>query len=116
MDNRLLCHCALTTLKRLAATSRRMVAALMMLCSLPVAAQELEYAMEVGGMAGGSFYLGDANYSGFYKSLCPSGGLFARWNINPRMSVKFNALYAGVKGDIRNNETTYPSQELMELE
>ena len=116
MDNRLLCHCALTTLKRLAASSRRMAAALMILCSLPVAAQELEYAMEVGGMAGGSFYLGDANYSGFYKNLCPSGGLFARWNINPRMSVKFNALYAGVKGDIRSNETTYPSLESMELE
>ena len=89
---------------------------MLMLCAQGATAQELEYALEVGGMAGGSFYLGDANYSGFYKNLCPSGGAFARWNINPRMSVKFNALYAGIKGDIRSMDNKYPPLEVMELE
>ena len=74
MNNRPLSLCIFTTVKRLISSLRRMAVSLIVLCTLPASAQELEYAMEVGGMAGGSFYLGDANYSGFYKNLCPSGG------------------------------------------
>ncbi len=104
-------------LRKAACWLRRMacVCAVFLLSS-HAGAQELEYAMEVGLMAGGSFYLGDANYSGFYKNLCPSGGAFARWNISPRMAVKFNALYAGLKGDIRSTETKYPPMELEKIE
>ena len=35
----------------------------LMACSLHLSAQELEYKMEIGGMAGLSSYLGDANYT-----------------------------------------------------
>ena len=104
-------------LRYAAASVRTAVCVLAMAsASLNAQAQELEYAMEVGLMGGGSFYLGDANYSGFYKNLCPAGGAFARWNINPRMAVKFNALYAGLKGDIRSSETKYPPAELAKVE
>ena len=105
------------TLQKTACVLRRLasICSLLLLAST-AGAQELEYAMEVGLMAGGSFYFGDANYSGAYKNLCPAGGAFARWNINPRMAVKFNALYAGIKGDIRSTETKYPSIELEKVE
>lgn len=78
------------------------------LSNVQVRSQELEYAMEIGGMAGGSFYLGDANYSGMYKNLCATAGAFARWNINPRMAAKFNISYAGIRGDLKNSDNKYP--------
>lgn len=84
--------------------------------TLPASAQELEYALEVGLMGGGSFYMGDANYDGFYKNINPSGGAFARWNINPRMSVKFNALYAGISGDLGKTANKYPSLQEIGVE
>lgn len=71
-------------------------------------AQELEYALELGGMAGGSFYLGDMNYNGWYKHLGGTLGALARWNINPRMALKFNASYAGISGNIKDSKNTYP--------
>lgn len=71
------------------------------------AQEEDEYAFEVGAMGGGSFYLGDANFS-FYKGLKPAGGVYGRWNINPRQALKFNVLYAGIKGDATTLATKYP--------
>lgn len=79
--------------------------------SFPAQAQEEdEYAFEVGAMGGGSFYLGDANFA-FYKGLKPAGGVYGRWNINPRQAVKFNVLYAGIKGDATSLATKYPDIE-----
>ncbi len=74
-------------------------------------AQELEYALELGGAAGGSFYLGDYNYSGWYKHLGGTLGAVARWNINPRMALKFNATYAGISGDQKGNANKFPMMD-----
>lgn len=74
-------------------------------------AQELEYALELGGMAGGSFYMGDANYDKWYKNLGGTFGAIARWNINPRMALKFNATYAGIKGDTNGLDNKFPPLE-----
>lgn len=76
-----------------------------------VEAQELEYALELGGNAGGSFYFGDANYSGWYKHLGGSLGAIARWNINPRMALKFNLTYGGLSGDLKDTDNKYPLLE-----
>ena len=43
-----------------------------------VRAQDLEYKMELGGALGGSFYLGDANFTGLFKELSAVGGVVAR--------------------------------------
>lgn len=82
-----------------------------MLVSVASHAQELEYKMELGGMLGGSFYLGDANYTKLYKNTGLAGGAMARYNINPRMSLKFNLAYGGISGDARQMETKYPEIE-----
>ena len=63
-----------------------------------VSAQELEYNMELGGMAGGSFYMGDANYTTPLKNMALAGGVLARYNINPRMAVKGNLAVGHIKG------------------
>lgn len=77
-------------------------------------AQDLEYAMELGMMAGPNFYMGDANMNGFYKNTTMGAGLMGRYNINPRMALKFDIAYAKIKGDAAKEKNVYP--ELPEQE
>ena len=71
-------------------------------------AQELEYNMELGGMAGGSFYMGDANYTIPLKNMALAGGLLARYNINPRMAVKGDLAVGRIKGTTEGQANQYP--------
>ena len=81
--------------------------ALMVLpCSLH--AQDLEYKMEVGGMVGVSYYLGDANFTGLFSDMSLMGGAVARFNFNPRMAVKGNLAIAKIKGSNRDSEYHIP--------
>ena len=73
-------------------------------------AQELEYALELGAMAGPSFYMGDANLNGFYKNVTMAGGLMGRYNINPRMALKFALGYGSVKGIARKGKNWFPME------
>lgn len=76
----------------------------LLIMALPLSAQtELEYQMEAGGMLGTSTLLGDANYHGFYKNVNMGGGALLRYNLNPRMALKFNIGYGGIKGDASQN-------------
>lgn len=74
-----------------------------------ISAQELEYNMELGGMAGGSFYMGDANYTTPFKSMALAGGLLARYNINPRMAVKGDLAIGRIKGTTEGMTNKYPN-------
>lgn len=74
-------------------------------------AQELEYAMELGAMGGIGFYMGDGNLGGFYKNVTMAGGAMGRYNINPRMALKFNVAYGSVKGDASKEANKYPDQQ-----
>src|SRR5574344_847705 len=83
----------------------------LILCLLPLmsaSAQETEYKFELGGMLGGGFYLGDANYSSLYKNTNFAGGFLARYNINPRMALKFDLEYSGISGNALELENKYP--------
>lgn len=71
-------------------------------------AQEAEYKMEFGLMGGGSFYLGDANYHTLYKDTKGAGGIFARYNLNPRMALKFDFGYGGIGGDATYSKNKFP--------
>lgn len=72
--------------------------------SLQARAQEEIYHMELGAMAGGSFYMGDANYSTPYKGTRPMGGIMARYVFNPRLALKANLAAAGIKGSIKESD------------
>lgn len=63
------------------------------------AQNEMEYKMEIGGMLGGTFYMGDANTSQLYKNTNLAAGIVARYNINPRMAIKGNLNYGKISGD-----------------
>lgn len=81
----------------------------MLLLPLALHAQtEMEYKMEIGAMGGASYYIGDATGSGMYKNMCGSGAIIARYNINPRMALKFNLTYSGIKGDGSASADQYP--------
>ena len=76
-----------------------------------LSAQELEYKYEIGAMAGGAFYLGDANYSAFYKNTHLAGGIMGRYNINPRMSLKANIAYTTISGNALEQANRFPDAE-----
>ena len=88
------------------------IAAVIILLLFPVgmlSAQELEYNMELGGMAGGCFYMGDANKTTPFKNMAMTGGMLARFNINPRMAVKGNLAVGHIKGDTQNLANKFPN-------
>ena len=49
-----------------------------------------EYKYEIGGMAGGAFYMGDANKNAFFKGMNPAVGAVFRYNANFRWAFKGN--------------------------
>ena len=73
-----------------------------------VSAQELEYKMELGAMVGGSFYMGDANFTTPFKNTAPMGGLVARYNFNPRMVVKGDLAVGRIKGSTEGIDNHFP--------
>ena len=79
-----------------------------LLLSCIVSAQELEYKMELGALAGGSAYMGDANFSAPMKDVSMAGGVLARYNLNPRMVVKGNLALGKIKGNTQEINNKFP--------
>jgi hypothetical protein len=73
---------------------------------LYVNAQEYKY--EIGGMAGGSFYMGDANKTTLFKNLNPGAGVIFRYNANFRMAVKADLAWAMVSGSTQGLANVFP--------
>ena len=73
-------------------------------------AQDLEYKMELGGMLGGSFYMGDANYTTPFKNLGFAGGVVARYIFNPRMVVKADLMVGKISGNTEDFKNVYPGR------
>ena len=90
----------------------KLAAVLLLLTTVHVvSAQELEYNMELGGMMGGCFYMGDANYTTPFKDVSIAGGILARYNINPRMAVKGDLAVGRIKGSTKGMENKFPNGE-----
>lgn len=85
----------------------------MLLClTAQLRSEELEYKYELGGMAGGCFYLGDANYSGMFKNMNIMGGVVWRYNFNPRMVLKANLAVARISGDTAGEDNKFPGGDV----
>lgn len=91
--------------------SRLAAVVLLLSSACGVSAQELEYNMELGGMVGGSFYMGDANYTISPKNVALMGGVLARYNINPRMAVKGDLAMGHIKGTTVGMDNKFPGGE-----
>lgn len=84
----------------------------LLLCCPNMAAQEDGYLMEIGLGGGGSFYMGDAN-TRFYNNTNGVFSVLARYNVNPRFSLKANLAAAGISGSTENSYGILPGDELL---
>jgi opacity protein-like surface antigen len=66
-----------------------------------------EYRYEIGGMAGTSMYMGDANQTNLFLGLNPGGGLVFRKNINFRCALKTGLMWGKISGDTKNTENVF---------
>jgi hypothetical protein len=76
---------------------------LLILLSLSVSGQR---SADYGILGGVSSYLGDINTNRLLYSPLPAGGVFYRYNLNPRQSVRANLIFGGLQGndlDFNNN-------------
>jgi hypothetical protein len=67
-----------------------------------------EYKYEVGGMAGGSFYMGDLNKNQLFKAFHPAFGGIFRYNPNLRWAVKANLAWGQISGTTEGQANVFP--------
>lgn len=79
---------------------------LLCISSLGVGAQE--YLYEIGGMIGGSFYMGDANKNTPLKSLNPAVSAIFRYNANFRIAFKADLAWARISGSTEGLDNVFP--------
>jgi len=80
----------------------------MLFCFTCTTAVAQEYKYEIGGMAGLSMYLGDANQSALLRGFNPSGGLVFRRNFNFRWALKAGLMAGRISGDTKNTDNVFP--------
>lgn len=78
--------------------------------SITLNAQD-DYKYEIGGMAGTSFYMGDANKTKLYQNPGLWGGVIFRYNKDLRWSVKNNFVIGKVSGDTKNMGNKFPHDQ-----
>ena len=85
------------------------ISVILLLCisSFGVGAQE--YLYEIGGMLGGSFYMGDANKNAAFKNMNPAASLLFRYNVNFHVAFKANLAWARVSGSTEGLENVFPN-------
>lgn len=67
-----------------------------------------EYKYEIGGLAGASMYMGDANKNSFFKGINPAFGGVFRYNVNFRWAIKANLMWGKVSGSTSGLENEFP--------
>ncbi|SEF58660.1 MULTISPECIES: type IX secretion system protein PorG [Parabacteroides] len=86
---------------------QRILIIILLTGSFPVLyAQEYKY--EIGGMAGGAYYMGDANKNAFFKGLNPALGAVFRYNANFRWAVKADLLWGRISGSTAGLDNVFP--------
>ncbi len=76
---------------------------LLILLSLSLSGQR---SADYGIYGGVTSYLGDINTNRLFYRPLPAGGLFYRFNLNPRQSIRANFLYGGLHG----SDSTFNNQ------
>jgi hypothetical protein len=86
-------------------THKLFVGLLVLFTCTTAVAQEYKY--EIGGMAGTSMYMGDANQTNLLLGLNPGGGLVFRRNFNFRWALKADLMVGKITGDTKNTENVF---------
>ena len=85
------------------------ISVILLLCISSFGAGAQEYLYEIGGMLGGSFYMGDANKNMAFKNMNPSASLLFRYNANFHIAYKANLAWARVSGSTDGLENVFPN-------
>jgi len=83
---------------------------IMLICFTGTTAVAQEYKYEIGGMAGLSMYMGDANQTALLRGFNPGGGVVFRRNFNFRWALKTDLMVGKVTGDTKNTDNVFPNQ------
>ena len=75
-----------------------------------------EYLYEIGGMIGGSFYMGDANKNTIFKNMNPAAGFVFRYNVNFRIALMANLAWARVSGSTVGLDNVFPNNGQVSFE
>lgn len=87
---------------------RRICYYIVLLAGICTGIHAQEYKYEIGGMAGGSFYMGDVNKNTFFKGMQPAFGIIFRYNPNFRWAFKSDLLWGGVSGTTEGLKNVFP--------
>jgi len=82
---------------------------IMLFCFTGATAAAQEYKYEIGGAAGLSMYLGDANQTALLKGFNPAGGVVFRRNFNFRWALKTDLMMGRITGDTKNTDNVFPN-------
>jgi len=82
---------------------------IMLICLTCTTAVAQEYKYEIGGMAGLSMYMGDANQSALLQGFNPAAGVVFRRNYNFRWALKTDLMMGRITGDTKNTENVFPN-------
>ena len=82
---------------------------LLFVIMIPTTAVAQEYKYEIGGMAGGSMYMGDLNQTSLMQGWNPSVGVIFRNNLNFRWALKSNLFLGFISGDTKNTDNVFPN-------
>ena len=80
-----------------------------LVCFMGTTAVAQEYKYEIGGMAGLSMYLGDANQSALLRGFNPAVGAVFRRNFNFRWALKSDLMVGRITGDTKNTDNAFPN-------
>jgi len=83
---------------------------IMLICFTCTTAVAQEYKYEIGGMAGLSMYMGDANQTALLRGFNPAGGVVFRRNFNFRWALKTDLMVGKVTGNTKNTDNVFPNQ------
>lgn len=88
--------------------SQYILVLVLLLAFTPAKAQDEGYFAELGLVGGGCFYMGDVNSTTLYRNTNGMVGVVARYNVNPRFSLKADIVSAGIEGSTQSMEGSIP--------
>jgi hypothetical protein len=92
-------------------TSISFLVTLLFLFTYTATIRSQEYKYEIGGAAGSSFYMGDANKTRLYLHPGITGALLVRYNISFHWAVKANLLAGNVSGNTEDSGNIFPFEQ-----
>ncbi len=65
---------------------------------------------EAGVLVGASNFIGDVGSDYYILPNAPAGGLILKYNVNPRIALRFNFMHIGLKGDDKRSDNSFREQ------